>query len=48
MKKIIFSHGLESSPYGNKINALSKIAESFGYQIHSIDYQKLSTYLNNF
>ncbi|WP_458527262.1 YqiA/YcfP family alpha/beta fold hydrolase [Onishia taeanensis] len=37
--KVIFSHGKESGPYGQKIIELSQVALSKGLQVQSIDYQ---------
>lgn len=36
--KVIFSHGLESGPWGTKIQRLADIAKNAGYDIDSIDY----------
>lgn len=36
--KVIFSHGQESGPQGTKINALSEVARSCGYDVESVDY----------
>jgi predicted esterase len=36
--KAIFSHGMESGPWGFKIKRLAPIAESHGWQVESIDY----------
>jgi alpha/beta superfamily hydrolase len=38
---IIFSHGKESGPWGQKIKALSEIGQNFGAQVLSIDYTDL-------
>ncbi|MDH3326000.1 MAG: lysophospholipase [Gammaproteobacteria bacterium] len=40
MKKIIFSHGKESGPWGTKIKYLAEIASEngYGYVVESIDY----------
>ena len=38
-KLIVFSHGMESGPWGTKIQALAKIAEQCGYAVESLDYQ---------
>lgn len=35
----VFAHGKESGPRGTKIQALSKIAESYGFHVESPDYQ---------
>lgn len=36
---VIFSHGKESGPLGDKILALSEIAKNLGFQTMSIDYR---------
>ena len=36
--KIIFSHGMESGPWGTKINRLAKIAAGRQLEIESVDY----------
>lgn len=38
-KLAIFSHGMESGPWGTKIQALAKVAEQCGYAVESLDYQ---------
>lgn len=38
---IIFSHGKESGPWGQKIKILSEIGQNFGAQVLSIDYTDL-------
>jgi len=37
--KVVFSHGLESGPWGLKITALAEVARSAGWSVESIDYQ---------
>lgn len=37
---VVFSHGKESGPQGNKIRALMRIAEAEGAQAISIDYRE--------
>jgi alpha/beta superfamily hydrolase len=54
--KVIFSHGLESGPWGSKIKYLASIAIEMGWDVDSIDYSgirnpddrvtKLVEYLN--
>lgn len=39
--KIIFSHGQESTPFGTKIQTLSKIAQEMGFETDSIDYRTI-------
>ncbi|TVP52326.1 MAG: alpha/beta fold hydrolase [Halomonadaceae bacterium] len=43
MKKptVIFSHGLESGPWGNKIQTLADTATRAGFAVDSIDYSDL-------
>jgi predicted esterase len=41
--KIIFSHGQESTPYGSKIKALSKIAHKYDLETESIDYRNIES-----
>lgn len=36
--KVIFSHGLESGPWGTKIQRLADIAKDAGCEVDSIDY----------
>lgn len=36
--KIIFSHGLESGPWGTKIQRMAEIAKTLGFGVDSIDY----------
>lgn len=36
--KIIFSHGLESGPWGIKIQRMAEIAKTLGFAVDSIDY----------
>ena len=38
-RHVVFSHGLESGPWGKKISALAEIARSEGYESHSVDYR---------
>lgn len=42
-KAVIFSHGLESGPTGNKINYLSGIAKEAGYLTFSVDYRGIDS-----
>ena len=37
--QLVFSHGMESGPWGFKITRLAAIAEASGYAIESIDYR---------
>ena len=39
---LVFSHGKESGPWGFKIRRLAPVAESFGFDVSSIDYQDLA------
>jgi pimeloyl-ACP methyl ester carboxylesterase len=38
-RHVVFSHGLESGPWGRKISVLAEIARSQGYEAHSVDYR---------
>ncbi len=40
MKLSIFSHGKESTPNGNKIRILRKVAEHYGFETIALDYTK--------
>lgn len=40
MKLVVFSHGKESGPNGNKIALLKTVAEKHGFIAASIDYRK--------
>ena len=37
---VVFSHGKESGPWGEKIRALAQVAESLGAQALSVDYRE--------
>lgn len=37
--KVIFSHGKESGPWGQKISALAEVARRLGFDVKSVDYQ---------
>lgn len=39
MTTVVFSHGQESGPWGTKIRAMAKLAESLGRRAVSIDYR---------
>jgi surfactin synthase thioesterase subunit len=41
MKRVCFSHGKESGPWGTKIKALAAVAEDAGWEIESLDYQDM-------
>lgn len=43
MTTVIFSHGKESGPWGNKITTLAKVASDVGFRFESVDYQDLSS-----
>lgn len=36
---VVFSHGLESGPWGTKINAMAEVARARGAAVTSVDYQ---------
>jgi pimeloyl-ACP methyl ester carboxylesterase len=38
-RHVVFSHGLESGPWGRKIAALAEIVRAEGYDAHSVDYR---------
>jgi pimeloyl-ACP methyl ester carboxylesterase len=40
---VVFSHGLEGSPWGRKIAALAEIARSEGYEPESVDCRGVSS-----
>lgn len=37
--KVIFSHGLESGPWGTKIQRMAELAQTLEFSVESIDYQ---------
>ena len=39
---VVFSHGKESGPHGNKISSMRSIAEDLGFSTVSLDYTKCS------
>lgn len=39
MATVVFSHGLESGPWGTKIRAMAECVKALGYAVDSIDYQ---------
>ncbi len=43
MSIVVFSHGKESGPFGDKICMLIEVAESLGFKTKSIDYTELET-----
>ncbi len=38
-RRVCFSHGKESGPWGSKITALAEVAKAGGWQVESLDYQ---------
>jgi len=40
-RHVVFSHGKESGPWGNKISALAEVARDEGYEVESVDYRGL-------
>jgi surfactin synthase thioesterase subunit len=40
---VIFSHGLESTPWGSKINHLATLCNSANCIVHSVDYQGINS-----
>src|ERR1700742_5193962 len=41
-RHVVFSHGLESGPWGKKIAALAEVARNEGYEAHSVDYRGIN------
>ncbi|MEO0575245.1 MAG: alpha/beta hydrolase [Pseudomonadota bacterium] len=39
IRQVIFSHGLESGPWGSKIKVMAEVARRLGYAVTSVDYQ---------
>jgi len=42
LKRVCFSHGQESGPWGTKIRALADIARDKGWTVESLDYQGIA------
>ena len=42
MKTVVFSHGLESGPWGTKFKLFAKLARAQGWHVQSVDYSDLS------
>jgi len=38
-RHVVFSHGLESGPWGTKISAMAEVAKSEGWNVDSVDYR---------
>src|SRR3970282_353537 len=38
-RHVVFSHGLESGPWGTKISAMAEVAKSEGWHVDSVDYR---------
>jgi len=38
---VLFAHGKESGPWGNKIQALAEVAKYYEYRVESPDYSDL-------
>jgi len=36
---VVFNHGMDSTPWGVKINALADVARAEGYEVESVDYR---------
>lgn len=45
-KKVCFSHGQESGPWGTKIQSMAGVAQREGWQVESIDYQGMASGLD--
>lgn len=41
-KRVVFAHGMESGPWGTKIEVLAEVAKQCGYAVESIDYQGIA------
>jgi len=41
-RRVCFSHGKESGPWGSKITALADVAKGAGWQVESLDYQGMN------
>jgi pimeloyl-ACP methyl ester carboxylesterase len=41
-RHIVFSHGLESGPWGAKISAMADVARSEGFDVDSVDYRGIT------
>jgi len=39
---VVFSHGLDGSPFGTKIRALYEIAEGEGFEVAAVDYRGIN------
>lgn len=39
---VVFSHGLESGPWGTKISTLASTASAEGYEVESVDYRGIA------
>ncbi|MGM0563284.1 MAG: YqiA/YcfP family alpha/beta fold hydrolase [Pseudomonadota bacterium] len=37
-KHLVFSHGMESGPWGTKITAMARVARALGWTVESLDY----------
>lgn len=40
---VVFSHGLDGTPFGTKIRALYEIAEAEGYEVAAVDYRGIDS-----
>lgn len=38
-RQVIFSHGLESGPWGSKIKVMAEVSRRLGFAVTSVDYQ---------
>jgi pimeloyl-ACP methyl ester carboxylesterase len=41
-RHVVFSHGLESGPWGAKISAMADVARSEGFDVDSVDYRGIN------
>lgn len=40
---VVFSHGLDGEPWGQKIIAMAAVARAVGYRVESVDYRGINT-----
>lgn len=42
-RRVVFSHGKESGPWGTKITALAEVARAAGWSVESVDYRGIDS-----
>lgn len=42
-RRVVFSHGKESGPWGTKITALAEVARAGGWSVESVDYRGIDS-----